>query len=139
MPVPVRIFRFSTTYFRNPSWDIKTDPLRTPFIEQLSMAVDWNPYVIVVCIIRSGSICYLALWELDPFFLYPSRHCHRVLGAAGGISQTSKAKNPPLGVRDVPFRGTVDHPCHVLRIPSNIYSPIWYWSVGHRLRLLDGQ
>ena len=115
MPVPVRIFRFSTTYFRNPSHDIKAGPLRTPFIQkpELPMAVYGNPHTIVVCIIRSGSICYLALWYLDPSIFYPSRHCHRILYAEGGISQTSKAKNAPLGVRDVPFRHTVDYPCHV--------------------------
>ena len=136
MSIPLRIFGCYTIYFRNPSSIIKADPVRMPFIEMVSMAVDWDPHIFMGCIRRSGSICYHDLWYLVLSILHPSRYSHRILGATGGSSQTTKVQNLPLGVMGVPFRLTVNDLSYILRI-SNIYTPIWSWSIRYRLRLLD--
>ena len=94
MPVPLRIFKCYTTYFRKTPDVIKAaavDPVRMPFIEKASMAVDYNLHFFLGCIGPSDNNIYCLLHRylvLCNFF--PSRYSHRILGAAGGISQTSK-------------------------------------------------
>ena len=90
MPVPLRIFECYATYFRNPSNIIKVDLVRMVFIGKASMAVDWNSHIFVGCIRHGGSICYLKARHLVLSIFLPSRYSHRILGAAGGTSQTSK-------------------------------------------------
>ena len=86
MPIPLRIFGCYTIYFRNPSEFFKADPVQMPFMEMASMAVVWNLHIFV----SSGSICYLDIWYLVFSIFYYSRYAHRILGAAGGSSQTPK-------------------------------------------------
>ena len=97
MPVPLRIFECYTTYFRKTPDVIKAaavDPARTrmPFIEKASMDVDYVIHVFLGCINRTIDIsnyCLLHRYLVLCIFL-PSRYSHRILGAAGGSSQTSK-------------------------------------------------
>ena len=90
MPVPLHIFGLYTIIVRKASDIIKADPVRMPFIEKASMAVDWNLHTFVGYITRSGSICYLDLWYMVRTVFPPSRFSHRILDAAGGSSQISK-------------------------------------------------
>ena len=62
-----------------------------------------------------------------------------VYSAQQEVVQKPQKYSLPLGIMGVYFRLAVNDPCDILRLFSNIFTPIWYWIIRHRLCLLDGQ
>ena len=89
MSVPLPIFGRYTNYIRKASDIVKANPVRMPFVEKASMAVVWDPHNFVDCI-RNGSICDIVHRSLLLANFIPSQYSRRILGAAGGSSQTSE-------------------------------------------------
>ena len=135
MPIPLPIFGCYTIYLRNTSGIIKAVPVWMPFADKASMGVVWSPHGFVGFIGHSR-ICYLDHWSLVPTISLPSQRSRRILGAAGGSSQTSKIQSIRRGGIRVPFLRIVNDLGCMLRT-SNIYTPVYYWSVGRHLDLLD--